>query len=38
MRRFSLAATVRASFGPYSLAADTDVLIEGLTHALKMFG
>jgi cysteine desulfurase/selenocysteine lyase len=38
MRRFGLAATVRASFGPYSLARDTDVLIEALGHALKMFG
>lgn len=38
MRRFGLAATVRASFGPYSLAGDTDVLIEGLAHAVKMFG
>ena len=38
MRRFGLAATVRASYGPYSLASDTDVLIESLGHALKMFG
>ncbi len=38
MRRFGLAATVRASYGPYSLARDTDVLIEALGHALKMFG
>ncbi len=38
MRRFGLAATARASFGPYSLAEDTDVLIESLAHALKMFG
>ena len=38
MRRFGLAATARASFGPYSLVADTDVLIESLTHALDMFG
>jgi len=38
VRRFGLAATVRASFGPYSLASDTDVLIESLGHALKMFG
>ena len=38
MRRFDLAATVRASYGPYSLAKDTDVLIEALGHAVKMFG
>jgi cysteine desulfurase / selenocysteine lyase len=38
MRRFNLAATVRASYGPYSLAKDTDVLIEALGHAVKMFG
>jgi len=38
MRRFGLAATVRASFGPYSLTRDTDVLIESLEHAMKMFG
>jgi cysteine desulfurase/selenocysteine lyase len=38
MRRFGLAATVRASYGPYSLSKDTDVLIESLSHALKMFG
>jgi cysteine desulfurase/selenocysteine lyase len=38
MRRFNLAATVRASYGPYSLAKDTDVLIEALSTAVKMFG
>ncbi len=38
MRRFGLAATVRASYGPYSLAKDTDVLLESLSHAVKMFG
>jgi cysteine desulfurase/selenocysteine lyase len=38
MRRFGLAATARASYGPYSLTKDTDVLIESLEHALKMFG
>jgi cysteine desulfurase/selenocysteine lyase len=37
MRRFSLPATVRASYGPYSLVRDTDVLIEGLQHAIEMF-
>ncbi len=38
MRRFGLAATARASFGPYSLVQDTDVLLESLAHAIKMFG
>jgi len=38
MRRFGLAATVRASYGPYSNTRDTDVLIEALGHAMKMFG
>jgi selenocysteine lyase/cysteine desulfurase len=38
MRRFGLAATARASFGPYSSTADTDVLIEALEHTLEMFG
>ena len=38
MRRFNLVATARASFGPYSLTSDTDVLIEALEHALKLFG
>ncbi len=37
MKRFGLAATARASFGPYSLVEDTDVLLEALTHAVKMF-
>ncbi|MHB1968822.1 MAG: aminotransferase class V-fold PLP-dependent enzyme [Acidimicrobiales bacterium] len=37
MRRFGLAATARASFGPYSLTRDTDTLIEGLGHALALF-
>jgi cysteine desulfurase/selenocysteine lyase len=38
MRRFSLAATVRVSYGPYSMTKDTDVLLEALSHAVKMFG
>jgi cysteine desulfurase/selenocysteine lyase len=38
MRRFGLAATVRASYGPYSMTKDTDVLLESLSHAVKMFG
>jgi selenocysteine lyase/cysteine desulfurase len=37
MHRFGLAATARASFGPYSLARDTDALLEGLGHALDLF-
>ena len=37
MKRFGLAATARASFGPYSLTSDTDVLLEALTHAVEMF-
>jgi cysteine desulfurase / selenocysteine lyase len=37
MRRFGLAATARASFGPYSLVADTDVLLDALAHAVNMF-
>jgi cysteine desulfurase / selenocysteine lyase len=38
MRRFGLAATARASFGPYSLTSDTDVLLEALHDAVKLFG
>ncbi|MDH2904057.1 MAG: SufS family cysteine desulfurase [Actinomycetota bacterium] len=38
MKRFGLAATARASYGPYSLVSDTDVLLEALTHAVEMFG
>jgi cysteine desulfurase/selenocysteine lyase len=38
MRRFGLAATARASFGPYSLTSDTDVLLEGLQRAITFFG
>ncbi len=37
MRRFNLAATARASFGPYSLTSDTDVLLEALGSAVTMF-
>jgi len=37
MKRFDLAATVRASFGPYSLAEDTNVLLEALAHSVKVF-
>jgi cysteine desulfurase/selenocysteine lyase len=38
MKRFGLAATARASFGPYSLTRDTDVLLEALSSAVTMFG
>ncbi len=38
MRRFGLAATARASFGPYSMPSDTDVLLEALESAVSMFG
>lgn len=38
MRRFDLPATARASFGAYSLTADTDVLLDGLDHVLELFG
>jgi len=37
MKRFGLAATARASYGPYSLVDDTDVLLEALAHAVEMF-
>ena len=37
MRRFGLQATARASFGPYSLRGDVDVLIDALGHAVKLF-
>jgi cysteine desulfurase/selenocysteine lyase len=37
MKRFGLAATARASYGPYSLVSDTDVLLEALGHAVTMF-
>ena len=38
MKRFGLAATARASFGPYSLTSDTDVLLEALERAISLFG
>jgi len=38
MKRFHLAATARASFGPYSNEADIDALIDALAHAIAMFG
>jgi cysteine desulfurase / selenocysteine lyase len=38
MKRYRLQATARASFGPYSLPGDIDVLIAGLERALEIFG
>lgn len=38
MKRFGLAATARISYGPYSSVDDTDVLLEALASAVKMFG
>lgn len=38
MKRFGLAATARVSFGPYSTTADTDVLLEALGEAIRIFG
>lgn len=38
MKRFGLAATARASFGPYSVPTDIDALIAGLERALEIFG
>ncbi len=38
MKRFGLAATARASFGPYSASADIGVLLEGLTRTIDLFG
>jgi cysteine desulfurase/selenocysteine lyase len=38
MKRFGLTATARASFGPYSSTEDTDVLLEALGDAVKLFG
>ena len=37
MRRFGLAATARASFGPYSIPAEVDTLVDALRDALEMF-
>jgi cysteine desulfurase/selenocysteine lyase len=36
-RRYGLGATLRASYGPYSLSTDTDVLLDGLSHAFELF-
>ncbi len=35
MRRFGVAATLRASFGAYSTAGEVDALVEGLHHARR---
>lgn len=37
MKRFGLAATARASFGPYSLASEVDELADGLDEAVRLF-
>lgn len=38
MRRFGVAATVRASFGAYNTHAEVDALVSGLQHARKVLG
>jgi cysteine desulfurase/selenocysteine lyase len=38
MRRFGVAATLRASFGAYNTHADIDVLVEGLQRARQVLG
>ena len=35
--RLGLAASVRASFGPYTLTSDLDALVEGLAAAVRLF-
>ena len=37
MRRLGVAATARASFGPYNVAADVDALIEAIVEAQEIF-
>jgi len=37
MKRFGLAATARASFGPYSLESEVDALADGLDEAVRLF-
>ena len=37
MKRFSLAATARASFGPYSDQSDIDTLMIALEDAVRLF-
>jgi cysteine desulfurase/selenocysteine lyase len=36
MRRFGVAATLRASFGAYNTHAEIDALVEGLAEAKRM--
>jgi cysteine desulfurase/selenocysteine lyase len=38
MRRLGVPATARVSFGPYSMERDVDALLDGMDHALGMFG
>jgi cysteine desulfurase/selenocysteine lyase len=38
MRRLGVPATARVSFGPYSVERDVDRLLDGVDHALGMFG
>ena len=38
MRRLGVPATARVSFGPYSVERDIDALLDGIDHALGMFG
>ncbi|HVS29462.1 MAG TPA: SufS family cysteine desulfurase [Solirubrobacteraceae bacterium] len=38
MRRLGVAATARASFGPYNVRADVDAMIDSLARARAVFG
>jgi len=38
MRRFGVAATLRASFGAYNTHQEIDVLVDGLARARKVLG
>jgi hypothetical protein len=38
MKRFSLTATARASFGPYSDESDIETLMTALDDAVRLFG
>ena len=37
MRRLGVAATARASFGPYNVAEDVDALVASLSRARDVF-
>ena len=37
MRRLGVAATARASFGPYNVAADVDALVDAIREAQEIF-